>query len=139
MWKICKQHEDSTESDASYGDFMAKLIWRLSGNLIYHIYPIRIPDNLHTNFTIKSQKVSLSTLPPYNLHTNHPDNQIYHVFSKRNLDKFLNFSILWRKLNFSSESSVKNNNFIDGRYIMAQMVMCKIHSNEKHSLLEKLL
>ena len=42
------------ESDTSYGDFMAKLIWRPSGNLIYHIFSMKSPDNLQTTLTIKS-------------------------------------------------------------------------------------
>ena len=42
------------ESDTSYGDFMVKLIWRLSGNLIYHVCFMKTPDNLQANFTIKS-------------------------------------------------------------------------------------
>ena len=44
------------ESDTFYGDFMAKLIWRLSGNLIYNVFSVKIPDNFQTNFTIKSRK-----------------------------------------------------------------------------------
>ena len=57
-------------SDTLYGDFMMKLIWRLSGNLIYHIFSIKIPDNLQTNFTIKSpMKVSLSTPYPHYIYT----------------------------------------------------------------------
>ena len=28
------------ESDTFYGDFMVKLVWRLSGNLIYHVFSI---------------------------------------------------------------------------------------------------
>ena len=42
------------KSDTFYGDFMVKLIWRLSGNLIYDVFSLKIPGNLHTNFTIKS-------------------------------------------------------------------------------------
>ena len=49
-----------------YGNFMAKLKWKLFGNLNYHVFP----DNIHANFTIKSPyKVSLFTLSPSNLHT----------------------------------------------------------------------
>ena len=56
------------EGDPFYGHFMAKLIWRWSGNL-------KTPDNFQTNFAIKSLlKVSLSTLSPYNLCTNHSGN-----------------------------------------------------------------
>ena len=33
---------------------MVKLIWRLSGNLIYYVFSMKAPDNLQTNFTIKS-------------------------------------------------------------------------------------
>ena len=42
------------ENDTPYGDFMVKLIWRLSGKLIYHVFFMKIPDNLQTNFSIKS-------------------------------------------------------------------------------------
>ena len=42
------------ESDTFYGDFMVKLIWRLSGNLIYHVFSMKTPDNLQAYFTIKS-------------------------------------------------------------------------------------
>ena len=28
------------ESDTFYGDFMVQLVWRLSGNLIYHVFSI---------------------------------------------------------------------------------------------------
>ena len=43
------------ESNTSYGDFMVKLIWRLSGYLIEHVFSTEIPDNVHTNFlAIKS-------------------------------------------------------------------------------------
>ena len=43
------------ESDTLYGEFVLKLIWRLSGNLIYHVFSMRILNNLQTNFTIKSR------------------------------------------------------------------------------------
>ena len=42
------------ESDTFYGDFMAKLIWRLSRNLIHDVFSVKTPDNLQTYFTIKS-------------------------------------------------------------------------------------
>ena len=42
------------ESDTFYGDFMAKLIWRLSGNMIHHVFSMKTTDNLYTNFTIIS-------------------------------------------------------------------------------------
>ena len=42
------------ESDTFYGNFTAKLKRRLSGNLIYHVFSIKTPDNLQTNFTLKS-------------------------------------------------------------------------------------
>ena len=65
-----------------YGDFIVKLVWVLSGNLIYNIVSMKTPDNFQTNFTMKSlKKVSLSTLSPYNLHTNHSGNLTRHVFS----------------------------------------------------------
>ena len=41
------------ESDTFNGDFMVKSIWRLSGNLIHHIFSLKTQDNLQTNFTIK--------------------------------------------------------------------------------------
>ena len=39
-----RQYGDSLESDTFYEDFMAELIWRLSGNLIHHDLSIKIPD-----------------------------------------------------------------------------------------------
>ena len=42
------------ENSTFHGDLMVKLIWRLSSNLIYHVFSINTPDNLQTNFTIKS-------------------------------------------------------------------------------------
>ena len=46
------------KSDTFCGDFFVKLTWRLSDNLIYHIFSMKTKDNLQTNFTIKSpQKV----------------------------------------------------------------------------------
>ena len=51
------------ESDTFYRDFMAKEIWKLSGNFICHVFSIKLPDNLQNNLTIKSpQKVSLHTV-----------------------------------------------------------------------------
>ena len=41
-------------TDTFYGDFMVKLIWRLSGNLVYHIFSMTTSDNLQTNFTLES-------------------------------------------------------------------------------------
>ena len=35
-------------------DFVVKLIWRLSVELIYHVFSMKTPDNLQTNFTTKS-------------------------------------------------------------------------------------
>ena len=65
----------STVSDTFYADILVKLIWRFSGDLIYHVFFIKSPDNFQTNFTIKYPfKVSLSTLSLYNLHTNHAGN-----------------------------------------------------------------
>ena len=41
---------------------MVKLIWGMSGNLAHYVFFIKVPDNLQTNFTIKSPyKVSPST------------------------------------------------------------------------------
>ena len=42
------------ESDTFYGDFIVKLKWILSCNLIYYVFFINLPDNLHINFTIES-------------------------------------------------------------------------------------
>ena len=54
---------------------MVKLMWRLSGDLIYHAFSTTTLDNLQTDFTIKSpSKKSLSTLSPYSLHTNYSGN-----------------------------------------------------------------
>ena len=36
------------ESNTFYRDFMLKLIWRFSGNLIYHVFSIKTLDNLWT-------------------------------------------------------------------------------------------
>ena len=59
------------EIDSFYGNFMVKLVWRLCGNLIYHVFSILSPENLQTNSTKESpQKVSLSSLFQYNRHTN---------------------------------------------------------------------
>ena len=70
------------DSDTFYGDFMVKLIWRLLGNLIYHVFSMENLDDLHTIFTIKSPyTVSQSTLSPYSRHTNHSGHKIYHGFS----------------------------------------------------------
>ena len=33
---------------------MVKLIWRLSGNLNYHVFSMKTSDDLQTNFTIRS-------------------------------------------------------------------------------------
>ena len=41
------------DSATFHGDFMAKLIWRLFGSLIYHVFSTKTPDNLKTNFTNK--------------------------------------------------------------------------------------
>ena len=54
------------KSDTFYGEFMVKLIWRLSGNLIYHVLSMNTTRQFQTNFTIKSlSKISLFAL----LHT----------------------------------------------------------------------
>ena len=42
------------ESDTFYGDFMVKSIWRLFGNLVYHVFSMKTSDNLQNNFIIKS-------------------------------------------------------------------------------------
>ena len=41
------------ESDTFYGDLVVELIWRLSGDLIYHVFSMETPDNLQTNFIIE--------------------------------------------------------------------------------------
>ena len=45
---------------------MVKLLWRLSGNLIYHVLSMKTPHNLQTNFTINLHKKYHS---PHCLHT----------------------------------------------------------------------
>ena len=40
--------------DPSYRDFMVKLIWKFSGNLIYHVFLRKRKENLRINFNIKS-------------------------------------------------------------------------------------
>ena len=45
------------ESDTFYVDFMVKLIWRYSGNLIYHVFSMKTLDNLQTNFIINPYKL----------------------------------------------------------------------------------
>ena len=37
------------ESNTCFGDFMVKSVWRFSDDLIYHVFSIKIPDNLQTN------------------------------------------------------------------------------------------
>ena len=60
---------DSVENYTFYGDFMVKLVWRLSEAFVEKIRQLKFPDKLHINSTIKfPQKVSLSVLPPYNVH-----------------------------------------------------------------------
>ena len=66
---------DSMESDTFYGDFIAKVIWRLFGNFIH--------------------SPSLSMLSLQNLHANHYGNQIYLVLCIKILDKLHNF-LLWK-------------------------------------------
>ena len=81
---------------------MVKLQWRLSSNLSYHVFSMKIPGNLQTNFTIKSplkyQSPHCLIQSPYN----HSGNYIYHIFSIKTLDKLHDFSIFWRKDIFSS-------------------------------------
>ena len=45
---------ESMKSDTFYGEFKVKIIWRLSGNLIHHVFSMKTPDNLQTDFAIKS-------------------------------------------------------------------------------------
>ena len=40
-------------SDTFYGDFIVKLIWRLSDNLIYRGFYIENPKDFRAHFTIK--------------------------------------------------------------------------------------
>ena len=51
------------ESDTCYGDFMATIIWRLTGNLINYVFYMKTPDNFQTNFTI------IKSLKNITLHT----------------------------------------------------------------------
>ena len=56
VWRQCG-------GDTYYGDFMVKLFWTLSVVFMEETWLIKLPDNLHINFTIKSRlKVSLSIL-----------------------------------------------------------------------------
>ena len=57
------------KSDTLYGDFLVKLMWRLSGVFKKKTWQIGLPDNIHINFTIKCQlNVSHSILSPYRFH-----------------------------------------------------------------------
>ena len=47
--------ENSVESDTFCGDFMAKLLWRLCEVLVEKAWEMKLPDDLHINFTIKFQ------------------------------------------------------------------------------------
>ena len=38
----CRNYGDSGERDTFYGDFIVKVIWRLSGNSIYHTFSIKL-------------------------------------------------------------------------------------------------
>ena len=51
VWRL---YGDSMGNDTFHGDFMIKLIWRLSGTLICHVFSMKTTDNLETNVTIKS-------------------------------------------------------------------------------------
>ena len=42
------------ESDTFCGDSMVNLIRKLSGNLTYHVFSMKTPNNSQTNFNIKS-------------------------------------------------------------------------------------
>ena len=42
------------ESTTCYGDHMVKLIWKLSGNLIYQVFAIKAPGKVHITFAMKS-------------------------------------------------------------------------------------
>ena len=54
---------------------MVELIWKLSGNLIFHVLlSIKASSNLQTSLLKTTLKVSLSTLSLYNCHTNHSGN-----------------------------------------------------------------
>ena len=66
VWRC---YGDSVESDTFYGDFVVKSVWRLSRVFTEKTWLIKLADNLHINFTIKSkkQKTSLSLLSPYYL------------------------------------------------------------------------
>ena len=41
------------KSDTFYGELMVKLIWRLSGNLIYHVFSLKNPYYLKASLPIK--------------------------------------------------------------------------------------
>ena len=56
----------SQNGNQYHGDFVVKLVWRLSGSFLEKIWYIKLPDNLHINFTIESRKKYHS---PYCLHT----------------------------------------------------------------------
>ena len=43
------------DSDTFYGEFVVKLLWRLSSNFIYHIFSMKPSDKLH-NFSILLEK-----------------------------------------------------------------------------------
>ena len=53
-WLVWRLYGDSVESDTFFRDFMVKLVWKLSGVFMETILYIKLPDNTHTNFTIKS-------------------------------------------------------------------------------------
>ena len=53
------------ESDTFYGDFIEKLTWRLSGNLVYHDLYMKTSDTFLINFTVESITVYIvSTQSP---------------------------------------------------------------------------
>ena len=45
VWRLSR---DSKKNDPFYGDFMIKLVGRVSGNLIYHVFSLKNPDNIHS-------------------------------------------------------------------------------------------
>ena len=48
------------ESDTFHGNFMVKLVWRLSGVFMEKTRLIKLPDNRHTDFTAKSPIISIT-------------------------------------------------------------------------------
>ena len=53
VWRLYgRLYGKHVKSDTFYGDFMVKLVRRLSGNLIYHAFSIKIPDKLQSLYIL---------------------------------------------------------------------------------------